>query len=182
MRIISIINFKGGVGKSTLATNLGHALAIGGRRVLIIDCDLQANSSTLLSTVSWPTLTHVLQGQADLKDAVRPARENLDVVPSDRDLDAAAKYIVAGGRKGYYILRRQIGQIGVFWLLSSSVGRWMRKVDPVLNVKGQNLGKSWLTSGCARPRGGLPLEPRSGLTSPARGRPRRSEQRRAGLG
>ncbi len=111
MRIISILNFKGGVGKSTLATNLGHALAIGGRRVLIIDCDLQANSSTLLSKVSRPTLTHVLQGQAELKDAVCPARENLDVVPSDRDLDAAAKYIVAGGRKGYYILRRQIGQI-----------------------------------------------------------------------
>ena len=65
MRCISIINFKGGVGKSSLAMNLGH---------LLIDCDLQANSSSLLATYEPPTLTHFLQGQVSLDTVIRPAR------------------------------------------------------------------------------------------------------------
>ena len=48
VRIVRIINFKGGIGKSTLATNLAHALARSGTRVLLIDADLQGNSSSLL--------------------------------------------------------------------------------------------------------------------------------------
>jgi len=47
MRKVSILNFKGGTGKTSLATNISHALALRGQRVLLVDCDLQANSSSL---------------------------------------------------------------------------------------------------------------------------------------
>lgn len=111
MRRISILNFKGGVGKTTLTTNLAYALALQGNRVLIIDCDLQANASTLLADVQSPTLTNVLRGEAALAAAIQEARERLHIVPADKDLNTAANHIVASGMKSYYILRNAMKQL-----------------------------------------------------------------------
>ena len=49
MKIISIINNKGGVGKTTTAFNLAHYLANNGRRVLVVDLDSQKNLTTNLT-------------------------------------------------------------------------------------------------------------------------------------
>ena len=107
MRSISILNFKGGTGKSSLAENLSHALALLGQRVLVIDADRQGNSSTtLLAGSTTPTLTDVLRQEATLQQAIHQARENLYVVPSDTNLDRASRYITnENPRKGYYTLR-----------------------------------------------------------------------------
>src|SRR2546421_9786926 len=110
MRYISIINFKGGVGKSSLAINLGHLLTLNGYRVLLVDCDLQANSSSLLAKYEPPTLTHFLQGQTSFNTVVRPARKGLYLIPSDRDLNMAAAYIHAR-RNAYYTLRNTLWQL-----------------------------------------------------------------------
>jgi len=45
--IITVQNFKGGVGKSTVTTHLAHYLAVQGYRVLVVDCDSQATTTTL---------------------------------------------------------------------------------------------------------------------------------------
>jgi chromosome partitioning protein len=107
---ICILNFKGGVGKTTTAIHLGYYFALKlGYRVLLIDCDFQANSSSgLLQEIEAPTLTHVLRGEEPLHKAIRPARENLFLVPADSDLDTAAKHIISSGMGGYTLLSRSL--------------------------------------------------------------------------
>ncbi len=96
MRKISVLNFKGGTGKSSLCENLSHALALQGKRILVIDGDRQGNaSSTLLARRVTPTLTQVLMEDATLQEAIYEARENLFIVPSDTDLDKASSYLNA---------------------------------------------------------------------------------------
>jgi chromosome partitioning protein len=94
MRTLSILNFKGGTGKTSLAVNLSHALALQGKRVLVIDADRQANvSSTLLDKPTPLTFTQVLMEEIPLEQAITETRENLYLVPSDTNLDRASKYL-----------------------------------------------------------------------------------------
>lgn len=49
MKVFSFLSIKGGVGKTTLVSNLATELAIRGKKVLLIDLDLQANLSMAFS-------------------------------------------------------------------------------------------------------------------------------------
>jgi chromosome partitioning protein len=106
MRRISILNFKGGVGKTTLAVNLAHALSLQGKSVLLVDCERQRNASSLLPEIKDPTLMHVLLGEAPFTDAIQQARENFYIIPSHRNLNKAANHIVVVGMSGYTLLRK----------------------------------------------------------------------------
>ncbi len=105
MRRISVLNFKGGVGKTTLSTNLGYALTTQGKRVLLVDLETQRNTSSLLPEIHEPTLAKVIMGRAPFNDAIQQARENLFIVPADGELNEAANHIVVTGMKGYNSLR-----------------------------------------------------------------------------
>jgi chromosome partitioning protein len=90
MRRIAIIGFSGGSGKTTTCVNLGAALAQMGRRVLLVDADLTASAHLALGLGDpGPSLTQVLMRQSKAKDCVLPARENIDLLPSDLDLAKA---------------------------------------------------------------------------------------------
>jgi chromosome partitioning protein len=104
-RRTSIENCKGGVGKTSTATNLAIYLASQGRRVLVVDGDRQGNATTvLLRTKQRPaiTLTHVLREEKELTDAIYEAapvaelpglRERVYIVPADSNLDKAVTHL-----------------------------------------------------------------------------------------
>ena len=90
-KIICFANNKGGSGKSTTCSNVGCALAMMGKRVLLVDGDMQLNLSlsffsedeVLDMAKSEKNLFVAMRGEKDLSDFVVPtAYENLDLIPS----------------------------------------------------------------------------------------------------
>ena len=145
MTVVSVLNYKGGVGKTTVAANLGAELANRGRRVLMIDMDPQASltlsfyasdelakeftdSGTLLHWFSafiddqapQPLRDYVVTPPR-VNEVLRPRGGRLDLIPSplgliDIDLDLAAH---VGGS------RFQISSTGYLWvhrLLADALG------------------------------------------------------------
>ena len=92
MRIVAVVNQKGGVGKTTTAIHLAAGAAEAGRRVLLVDLDPQANATSGLGleTIPGRSLYPVLLGQARAVEMLQPARQaNLQVLISELDLAGA---------------------------------------------------------------------------------------------
>jgi chromosome partitioning protein len=92
-RIIALINQKGGVGKTTTTVNLAAALAISGKRVLLVDLDPQAHATLHLGVDPAQAARSVYDLMLDWDDdpaaALIQVRDNLMLIPSETDLAAA---------------------------------------------------------------------------------------------
>jgi chromosome partitioning protein len=97
--IIAVINQKGGVGKTTTATNLAAQLASSQTSVLLVDLDPQGNATSGLGLPKEqlePTSYEVLFGRATLDQAVRPAeRDGFYILPANANLAAAEVELVS---------------------------------------------------------------------------------------
>jgi chromosome partitioning protein len=102
-RVIAVANQKGGVGKTTTTINLGAALADMGRRVLIVDCDPQANATSGLGvdrTMVENSIYDVVVLGRPLAEARMPTMvANLDLVPSTIALAGSEIELVALPRR-----------------------------------------------------------------------------------
>ncbi|MCB9283313.1 MAG: ParA family protein [Lewinellaceae bacterium] len=102
-KVISLLNHKGGVGKTTSAINLGAGLVELGKKVLLVDLDPQANLTLSLGIPREKvTIYESLRGESELVPyKVKP---NLDVVISSLDLSGAEMELInEAGRE--YLLR-----------------------------------------------------------------------------
>ena len=98
MKTISFINLKGGVGKTTISTNLAYLAATSwGLHVLFIDNDKQANASRWLGAdESKGTLTNILMDGASAQEVLQHARyDGLDFIAADMGLLEANYAVIA---------------------------------------------------------------------------------------
>jgi len=116
MRRIAIINQKGGVGKTTTCANLGAALALAGRRVVLVDMDAQANLSLSLDVEAppgSPSSYSVLLGGSTFAESLRDTRTpGLRILPANIDLSGAELELA--------------GQMGREHLLREALQEWER--------------------------------------------------------
>ena len=112
MQIVSIINQKGGVGKTTTAINLAAGLSQQGKKILVIDLDPQGNATTGLglSNVenSSDTIYGVLNGTKEISDVIKKTEfENLDIITSNVDL-SGLEVETADDSQRAFILKRKL--------------------------------------------------------------------------
>jgi chromosome partitioning protein len=98
MRVIALMNQKGGVGKTTTTVNLGAALAELGQRVCLIDLDPQAHLTINYGVEPSREMTNLynvlVEGRSFL-EAIHKIDDNLAIVPSSIDLAAAEIELVS---------------------------------------------------------------------------------------
>ena len=111
-KIISVINQKGGVGKTTTVINLAAGLTMKGKRILVIDLDPQGNATTGLGLSnndnSDRTIYGVLNGTRKVSEVITKTNiENLDLITSNVDL-SGLEVETAGDTRRAFILKEQI--------------------------------------------------------------------------
>lgn len=113
MMVLSIVNHKGGAGKTTTTINLGAALAADGYKVLLIDFDAQGSLSYSLGAAdNEPTIADALTGDASI-DEVLLEREGLLMLPGNSSL-ADVELAIARSEERFHHLKNLLRSVKGF--------------------------------------------------------------------
>lgn len=100
MYVLTVANLKGGAGKTAVVTNLAIALSQAGRRVLLVDCDYQGDSTSAMGVElddASQTVAQVLDRTTALSAATVKIDDALDLVPAAQDLEPLEERLGIGG-------------------------------------------------------------------------------------
>ncbi|NDC83153.1 ParA family protein [bacterium] len=127
---LAVINYKGGTGKTSTTVNLAHALALQGKKVLIVDIDPQGSAGYYLGLDTDISLYDALMNIRPITQCIQTARPNLHIICSNERL-FVAEVKLASRPKKETILRS---------LLHSVTGYDYILIDcpPSMNIMNQN--------------------------------------------
>lgn len=118
MKVITLLNEKGGCGKTSLATHLAAGLALRGRTVVLVDADPQGNSTSAVSLNKRPIFHDLCVRGMDWKDALELVHPD---VYSPRDAQSTGRlfcvpgnnetFSVAGMMKSRAVIRRRFAEL-----------------------------------------------------------------------
>ncbi len=105
-KIISVINQKGGVGKTTTIINLAAGLTMKGKKILVIDLDPQGNATTGLGLSNTEnselTIYSVLNGNKKISEVIQSTKfENLNLITSNVDLSGLEVETAGDSRRAF---------------------------------------------------------------------------------
>ena len=108
-KVIAVTNQKGGVGKTTTSVNLSACLAYKGKRVLVVDCDPQGNTTSGFGidkdSYELSVYDCLIDSENAQKAVLRTKYGNLSVIPSSPELSAAEIELASEEKENTYCPR-----------------------------------------------------------------------------
>ena len=148
-KIISIINNKGGVGKTTCTYNIAYELAQLKKKVLMIDFDAQSSLSIwngINPLEQYANIEHVIRGTMDIEDVIVPtSTKSLDMIPCSVDFAAIDIYL--------------LGLMGREQVLKNKLEKVKDRYDFIIIDNNPSLGLTTVNSLFASDYAIAPLEP-----------------------